>query len=91
MISREVKTAAKEMDMNELSTMTEELLDDILRKSFHNVQGDIQSVIYSVNEQEMLDLLRKDKVGETLDAHIPKIFDTNAATERLSKSLLTLS
>lgn len=39
----------------------------------------------------MLNLLEKDLIGEKLDAHIEKIFDIYAATEGLSKKLLTLA
>lgn len=38
----------------------------------------------------MLDLIRKDKIGESLDAQIAKFFDTYAAAKGLSKSLLPL-
>lgn len=38
----------------------------------------------------MLDLLRKDVIDEALHAHRAKIFDTDAATGRLSTRSLTL-
>lgn len=44
-------------------------------------------VVHIVVEQAILDLLRKDVIGKTLDAHIAKPFDTDAVPDRLSKSL----
>lgn len=74
-IALEVKHEVTELDRTELSTMIEEWLEEILWKSFHNVQSCIQSVIYNVVEQDMLNLLRKDVIKETIDAHIAKFFD----------------
>lgn len=37
----------------------------------------------------MLDLLRKDVNEDTLDVHIAKFFDTNAAADRLLQRLLS--
>lgn len=37
----------------------------------------------------MLDLSRKDVIRKTLDDHIAKMFDTEAAAEGLLKRLLT--
>lgn len=39
----------------------------------------------------MLELPLKNVVGETLDTHIAKFFDSDAATEGLSKRLLISS
>lgn len=39
--------------------MVEETLDDFLRKTSHNVQSGVGSVVYSIVEDVMLDLLRK--------------------------------
>lgn len=50
-----------------------------------------RSVVYSVMEQDVLDLFQNDVIGKPVDPHIAKIFDTNAATDRLSKTLLTSS
>lgn len=47
--------------------------------------------MYNVREQVMLYLLRKDVMGETLEAHISKSFDTYAAADRLLKKDLTSS
>lgn len=41
--------------------------------------------------QIMLELFREDVIGETLNTHISRCFDTCAATDRLSKKLLTSS
>lgn len=70
-----------------MSTIFEKLLSDIPRMSFHNTQICIQSVVFNVFQQVMLDQLRKYVTGENLDAQIAKIFDTNAATEGFSKSV----
>lgn len=42
-------------------------------------------------EKVMLDLLRKFVIGEKVDAQIANIFHNNAATDLLSKKLLTSS
>lgn len=89
MIAREVKSAVKDLVANELSTMIEELLDDILRKSLQNGQMDIRAVVYNTVDQVMLDVLHTDVNGDTLDAHIANFFDTDAAIDRLSQRWLT--
>lgn len=40
-------------------------------------------------EQIMLYLIRMDVIGDTLDAHEAKLFDTDAAADKLSQRLLT--
>lgn len=62
-----------------------------MRTCYRNSQSGIRSVVYDVDEQLMLDLLRKDVIGEKLDRHIAKFFDTEAATDGLSKKLMTSS
>lgn len=39
----------------------------------------------------MLDVFRKDVIGETPEAEVAKCFHTYAATDRLSKTLVALS
>lgn len=78
-----------ELVANELLTIIEDLLDDILRKSIHNAQVGITSVMYDIDEQVVVELLHKDVDGDTLDAHIAKFFDIDAAADWLSKNLLT--
>lgn len=51
-------------------------------------ESGIRSLVYNVDELVMLDLLRKDVIGETLKARIEKLFDTYAAIERQSKLLI---
>lgn len=47
--------------------------------------------MYNVVEQAIFDLLRKEVIGEDLDAHIANFFDTETTVKRLSKRLLTYS
>lgn len=68
-ITRDVKSAIKELVMNELLKMAEEPLDDIQKKSLHDAQSGIQWVVHCVVEQVMLVLLRKELIEETLEAH----------------------
>lgn len=82
-IAREVRSAVSDLVTTELATVLEESLENILRESFHNWQSGIRSVVYNVLEQVILDLLRKDVIGETLEAHIGKVFDTDEAAEGL--------
>lgn len=76
------------MARTELATMAEELVDDILRMPFNQEQSDIRSIVNNVAEQDFLDLLRNSVIGQMLDAHIAKFFDTDAAAEGLSKRML---
>lgn len=71
--------------------MDEEAQDEDLRKTMLKAQSGVRSVVYTVVEQVMLDLLRNDIIGETLDARVAKFFDTNEAAEGLSKSQFTLT
>lgn len=87
----EPNAAVKEMVTNELSTIIEESLHDILKWSIHTEQRQIQSVVYSIVWQVMLDLVRKDIPGQKLDAHIANHFDHYAAAEGLKWSVLPLS
>lgn len=56
--------------------------------SFPNAQSGVQSVLYNFVEQVLLDLLRKEVIEETLDAHVTTFFDTDEAAKGLSKRLL---
>lgn len=85
---KKFKSAVKEMVMNKLSVMVEDLLDDILRAPFHNAQALIQSGIYNVFEQMRVDLLPKEVVEETLNAHIAKLVDNDAAANEFLKRWL---
>lgn len=71
------------MVANEFSTMVEEALDDILRTLFHNKQSGIQSVVYYILKQVMLDLLHKDVIGKTMDPNIAYILDLVSDLERV--------
>lgn len=71
--------------------MVKEALDDVLRKMLHNTQRGVQSIIYNFVEQVVLDLLLKDVIGKSLNAHTLKSFDTDASAEGLRKRLLTSS
>lgn len=91
MIVREVNAAAKEKNLTEFSTSSEDSLDDILSKSFFKAQCSIQSVFYNVAEQVLLELLRKYVIEKMLDAYIAKLLETNGAAEGLRKRLLACS
>lgn len=71
--------------------MVEKSLEDSLKTSFHNSQSVIRSVVYKVVKQLVWDLLRKDVIGEAIHPHIANVSDTDAASEGLSKMLLTSS
>lgn len=57
-LEEESKDNIKELVTNELSKIVELTLDDILHMSYHNSQSCISSVVFNVNENVMLDLLR---------------------------------
>lgn len=71
--------------------MVEKALDEVLRKTFHNGQSGVGSVVYNVVEQIMLDLLFKDVIGECFDAHIAKAVDMDEAAEGFWSRLLSSS
>lgn len=50
-----------------------------------------RSVVYNIVQQVMLDLLRKEVICKTLNAHFAKFFNREAATYRPSRKILTLS
>lgn len=71
-----------------METLAEEALDYVLLDTFHNLQRVIRSVLYTLVEQVMIDLLGKDVTGERLDARVMNIFDLYEAAEKLSGGLL---
>lgn len=79
----------KELVTNEMDTMVEEALNEALCRTSHNAQSGVQSVVCKVFEQVMLDSLCEKVIGETLNAHIGKLFDRYEAAEGRSKKLLT--
>lgn len=81
----------KKLIIDELEKVLKELLDDIIRRVYHNAQCGIRSVVYNVVEQVMLDQLRKDVSRETLNAHTAKLLDINTDADRILMNLLTSS
>lgn len=79
------------MVTDELVTLVEEALDDILRMSYHNAQSRICSVVYGVLRHVMLHLLRKNVIGETVHAYVSKVFAPDAAADKFLKHLQTSS
>lgn len=88
-IGEKLKVFLNQMVVKELRMLVEESLYDILRPMYHNTQNGFRSVLYSLSEHVMLDLLRKDSIGENVNALIAKFSDTDADTDRLSKKFLT--
>lgn len=81
----------KDSVANGKETTVEKALRDVLPKTFHNEQRDIRPFEFIIVEQDMLDLLRKDVIGEMLDVHNSKFFETGEATEELSNRCLKLT
>lgn len=48
LIAKEIKSVVKELVTTKLPAMTEEILDDILRTSFHNAQSHIRPAVYNI-------------------------------------------
>lgn len=84
-IAREVKFPFKKLATTKISTMVKEKLDEILRTSFHNTESSLRSVDYNVVEPVALDVVHKGNIEETLDAHMAKFFDSNAAARRVKQ------
>lgn len=64
-----------------MAIMVKKALDDALRKKLHNAQSGVRSVVYTVVEKVMVNLLRKDINEDTVEAYIQSYFDTNTAAE----------
>lgn len=84
-MAREVKSAINEFVLTKLVNMVKELLDDIPRASLHNTWSSIRLVYYAVVEQITRELLRKNVIEETVDAHIAKYFHTETAASGCQK------
>lgn len=88
-IAKELQYTGKDLVTTELSTFIEKLVDDILRH-YARCSAGIWSVLYHVGYQMMLDLPRKNFIGDTFEAHSrAKWYGTNVAVDRLSQRLLT--
>lgn len=72
-----------------MAKRVKEALDDVLCKTLHNTQSGVRYAVYTVVEQVMLDLLRKDVIGGKSDTHSAKFFDMDQAIKRFSKRLGT--
>lgn len=59
--------------MEELWTMVQESLDEVLKSLFKKAQIGMLSVVYNIFEQVMLDLPRKDVIQRTLDEQKARI------------------
>lgn len=89
-IGDEAKTVVKHLVTKALTILVEELLDDILRTSYNNTPRGICLVVSIVVEQVVLDVLREEVIGKTLDVHPAKPFDANGSNDKLFKNILTL-
>lgn len=88
-IGDEAKDGVKKLVTEEIKTLVAESLDTILRNSYNKAWSGIRSVEYNVRKQLLLDSLREEVIAETLEPHVRKYFDNDAAADRLSKKLLT--
>lgn len=68
--------------------LVQELLDDILCTLSHNARSGLRPVVYTILEQDILDLQHKDVIDETMDAHRGKLFDRSTRANSLSKKFL---
>lgn len=64
-IGDEAQAVVKQLTSEVLMTLVEEVLDDFLRASYHNVQSGMKSVDYNAVEQVMLELIRENVISET--------------------------
>lgn len=81
----------KQLIVEEISTMIEETIENIFFEEYHKAQRSLRIVVCNVFEQAMLDILRKDVIGNTLDVHSAKFFDIEITAKKLSEKLLTSS
>lgn len=73
-----------------MAKMVDKAVDEVLRKSFSRAQSGVRSVVYNVVGQVMLNLLCKNVIEETLDAHVTNNMITYEVAKGLSERLLTL-
>lgn len=90
LIADEVRRAVKGFVANELTTVVQQSLDEILRTLYHDGQSSIQTIFLKVVPKVELDPLCRDFICNTLDAHILKFFDTDVASDKISKNLMTV-
>lgn len=90
-VGDEAKAAVKQVLPDELPTLVEESLYDVLRSLYQSPHSATGSVVLSVVEQEMLDLFHKEDIDEILKAHKAKFIGAYRAAERPSKKFLTLT
>lgn len=64
---QELSSAMKDSVANNLYTMVEDLMDEILCTLLSNAQNGIQLFLGKVVEKEILDLLQKETIGEMID------------------------
>lgn len=72
----------------ELSTIVKNSLHHILRSLFYKAQSAIPSVMYKAVEKIRSHLLFKEDIGETLEADMTKLFDSDAMEDRGKNDLL---
>lgn len=80
----------QEVLADEFPTLIEEALDDKWEKSYHNARSSIQAVFCNVVEQEVLDLLRKNSLGNKSNAHMAT-FSTDKQPLITCRNILTSS
>lgn len=75
----------------EFPIMVGETSDQVQRRLFSKVQISVQSYDYQVILEVVLNMLRKDAIGETLEVHTAKNVDTDAAAKEWLKKLPALA
>lgn len=71
--------------------MVEESLVDILRRLLINEESGILYVVHNAFEQVTLNVVRKEVIGDLLDAHIEISFNAHVPVHKLLEKLLTSS
>lgn len=79
----------KELVSNETAKMVERASDEVLRDTLRKAQNGFGAFVYNVVELVMMDLLRRDVIGDTLDAHVARFFEKDEAAEGLWKRMFT--
>lgn len=75
--------------IKEISALVVESLDDILQLAYLNKRTGICSVIYDVDEQVLLHLIRRDVICETLDRHTSTYFNFDDADAKVFGQLFS--
>lgn len=88
-IAAQIACATQNMVAKAISGLIVECLDGIQAWAYENASTGVSLVFYSVIQQVLQDLLRRDVIGNALDRHISTFFNSSDATDKFCRKLLS--